>query len=102
MNRQRKKDQKLDKLFRNSRPTTPERLKESEIVYCRRCGERLTSERSRRLGIGQRCKWQEDEENGTRVFRGPHMKEDVDFKTQGQKVKSGVVVRIVQTQLGDF
>ena len=105
MNRQRKKDQKLDKLFRNSRPTTQERLKESEIVYCRRCGERLTSERSRRLGIGQRCKWQEDEENGTRVYRtskGPHMKEDVDFKPSGTKVPSGVVVMYVQTSLGDW
>jgi len=73
-----------------------------EIVCCRRCGEKLTSERSKRLGIGQRCKWKEDEENGIRVYRGPHMKEDVDFKTQGQKVKSGVVVMYVQTQLGDF
>jgi len=73
-----------------------------EIINCRRCGERLTSERSRRLGIGQRCKWAEDEENGTRVYRGPHMKEEVDFKSQGQKVKSGVIVMYVQTQLGDF
>jgi len=73
-----------------------------EIVYCRRCGERLTSERSRRLGIGQRCKWAEDEENGIRVYRGPHMKEDVDFKPSGTKVPSGVVVMYVQTSLGDF
>ena len=73
-----------------------------EHVFCRRCGEKLTSDRSKRLGIGQRCKWAEDEENGTRVYRGPHMKEEVPFKSQGQKVKSGVVVRIVQTQLGDF
>ena len=73
-----------------------------EIVYCRRCGEKLESERSKRVGIGQRCKWKEDEENGTRVYRGPHMKEDVAFKSEGQKVKSGVVVMHVQTKLGDF
>ena len=74
-------------------------------IYCRRCGSKLESERSRRLGIGQRCKWEEDEENGTRVYRtsrGPHMKEDVDFKPSGTKVTSGVIVMYVQTQLGDF
>ena len=73
-----------------------------EIVYCRRCGEKLTSDRSKRLGIGQRCKWAEDEENGTRVYRGPHMKEDVPFKSVGAKVESGVIVQYVQTRLGDF
>ena len=75
-----------------------------EIVYCRRCGERLTSERSRRLGIGQRCKWAEDEENGIRVYRGPHMKEDVSFSNpiQGKEVTSGVIVQFIQTRLGDF
>jgi len=74
-------------------------------VYCRRCGSKLESERSRRLGIGQRCKWEEDEENGTRVYRtskGPHMKEDVPFKPLGAKVQSGVIVMHVQTQLGDW
>jgi len=75
-------------------------------VYCRRCGSKLESERSRRLGIGQRCKWEEDEENGTRVYRtskGPHMKEDVDFmRVKGHKVESGVKVMYVQTNLGDF
>ena len=75
-------------------------------VYCRRCGSKLESERSRRLGIGQRCKWEEDEENGTRVYRtskGPHMKEDVDFmRVKGHKVESGVKVLYVQTNLGDF
>ena len=75
-------------------------------VYCRRCGSKLESERSRRLGIGQRCKWEEDEENGTRVYRtskGPHMKEDVNFmRVKGHKVESGVKVLYVQTNLGDF
>ena len=75
-------------------------------IYCRRCGSKLESERSRRLGIGQRCKWEEDEENGTRVYRtskGPHMKEDVDFmRVKGHKVESGVKVLYVQTNLGDF
>ena len=73
-----------------------------EIVYCRRCSEELTSERSKRLGIGQRCKWKEDEENGTRVYRGPHMKEDVDFIPMGTKVTSGVIVMYVQSKLGDW
>ena len=76
-------------------------------VYCRRCGSKLESERSRRLGIGQRCKWEEDEENGTRVYRtskGPHMKEDVSFSNpiQGKEVTSGVIVQFIQTRLGDF
>ena len=101
MNRQRKKDQKLDKLFRNSRPTTQECLKE-EIVRCSRCGEILTSPRAIKNREGQRCRWARMEEEGTRVYRGPHMKEEVPFKSQGQKVKSGVVVMYVQTQLGDF
>ena len=96
---------KRDKKLRNSRPTKQERLKEEEKVFCSECGEELTSERSKRLGIGQRCKWKLEEIAGTRVYRtnkGPHMKEDVDFKSQGQKVKSGVIVMYVQTQLGDF
>lgn len=74
-------------------------------VICRRCGGVLTSPRSRRLGIGQRCKWEEDEENGTRVYRkrrGPHMKEDVPFNPIGAKVESGVIVMHVQTTLGDW
>ena len=82
-------------------------MKEEKIVYCSECGEELTSERSKRLRIGQRCKWKLEEIAGTRVYRtnkGPHMKEDVPFANppQGQKVKSGVIVMHVQTQLGDF
>ena len=93
-----------DKKLRNSRPTKQKRLKE-EKIYCSECGEELTSERSKRLGIGQRCKWKLEEIAGTRVYRkrsGPHMKEDVDFMNQGKKVKSGVIVQYVQTNLGDF
>jgi len=95
---------KRDKKLRNSRPTKQERLKE-EKIYCSECGEELTSERSKRLGIGQRCKWKLEEIAGTRVYRtnkGPHMKEDVDFKSRGRKVNSGVIVQYVQTSLGDF
>ena len=78
-----------------------------EKVFCSECGEELTSERSKRLGIGQRCKWKLEEIAGTRVYRtnkGPHMKEDVSFSNppQGKKVKSGVIVQYVQTNLGDF
>jgi hypothetical protein len=31
-----------------------------EEILCELCGSRLTSPRSRRLGIGQRCKWKRD------------------------------------------
>ena len=82
--------------------TTQECLKEPEIVRCSRCGEILTSPRAIKNREGQRCRWARMEEEGTRVYRGPHMKEEVPFKSQGQKVKSGVVVMYVQTQLGDF
>ena len=106
MTYKRKKDLKPDKLFRNSRPTKQERLNQGEKVFCSECGEELTSERSKRLGIGQRCKWKLEEIAGTRVYRtnkGPHMKEDVDFmRVKGHKVESGVKVLYVQTNLGDF
>jgi len=71
-------------------------------VYCRRCGKKLRSPRSVKWGEGQRCRWERMEEEGTRVYRGPHMKEDVDFKPSGTKVTSGVIVMYVQTSLGDF
>ena len=93
-----------DKLLRNSRPTKQERLKE-EKIFCSECGEELTSDRSKKLGIGQRCKWKLEEIAGTRVYRkrsGPHMKEDVDFIPMGTKVTSGVIVMYVQSRLGDW
>jgi len=76
------------------------RMKE---VYCRRCGERLTSPRTIKWQEGQRCRWKRQEAEGTRVYRGPHMKEDVDFmRVKDHKVESGVKVLYVQTNLGDF
>ena len=93
-----------DKKLRNSRPTKQERLKE-DVVRCTRCGEILTSPRAIKNEEGQRCRWARMEEEGTRVYRkrsGPHMKKDVDFMNQGKKVKSGVIVQYVQTNLGDF
>jgi len=95
---------KRDKKLRNSRPTKQEQLKE-DVVRCKRCGEVLTSPRAIKNEEGQRCRWARMEEEGTRVYRkrsGPHMKEDVDFMNQGKKVKSGVIVQYVQTNLGDF
>ena len=80
-------------------------IKILQVVRCKGCGEILTSPRSIKWQEGQRCRWARMEAEGTRVYRnnlGPHMKEDVDFKSQGQKVKSGVIVMYVQTQLGDF
>ena len=100
-----KRKKQRDKKLRNSRPTKQERLKEDEKVFCSECGAELTSERSKRLGIGQRCKWKLEEIVGTRVYRktrGPHMKEDVEFMKRGHKVQSGVKVMFVQTQLGDW
>jgi len=69
-----------------------------EEIRCSMCGEVLTSPRSKRLGIGQRCKWKLEEIAGTRVYRtnkGPHMKEDVPFVESGTK-------EYQQTTLGDF
>ena len=45
-------------------------------IYCRRCGERLTSPRAIKWEEGQRCRWKRQEAEGTRVYRGPHMKEE--------------------------
>ena len=97
-----KRKDKRDKKFRNSRPTKQERLKEEDVVRCKRCGEILTSPRAIKWQEGQRCRWRRMEAEGTRVYRGPHMKEDVDFKSRGRKVNSGVIVQYVQTSLGDF
>ena len=72
------------------------------IVRCTRCDEILTSPRAVEWGEGQRCRWKRQEEEGTRVYRGPHMKEDVDFTPLGTKVTSGVTVLFVQTTLGDW
>ena len=79
-----------------------ERLKEKDVVRCTRCGEVLTSPRAIKWQEGQRCRWARMEEEGTRVYRGPHMKEDVDFTPMGTKITSGVIVMYVQTSLGDF
>ena len=72
-------------------------------VYCLGCGKLLTSPRTIKWQEGQRCRWARMEREGTRVYRGPHMKEDVDFQgARGSKVKSGIIVMYVQTQLGDW
>ena len=95
---------KRDKKLRNSRPTKQEQLKEEDVVQCKRCGEILTSPRAIKNREGQRCRWARMEEEGTRVYRGPHMKEDVSFSNpiQGKEVTSGVIVQFIQTRLGDF
>ena len=71
-------------------------------VYCRGCGKLLTSPRTIKWQEGQRCRWKRQEAEGTRVYRGPHMKEDVDFIPMGTKVTSGVIVMYVQSKLGDW
>ena len=76
-----------------------------DVVRCKGCGEILTSPRAIKNQEGQRCRWKRQEAEGTRVYRtnrGPHMKEDVDFRPLGKEVKSGVIVQYVQSQLGDY
>jgi hypothetical protein len=81
----------------------PVLIKILHIVRCRSCGEILTSPRAVKWQEGQRCRWARMEREGTRVYRGPHMKEEVDFQeVKGHKVTSGVKVLYVQTKLGDF
>ena len=70
-------------------------MNKEEIIRCTRCGEKLNSERTRKNKEGQRCRWARMEEEGTRVYRGPHMKEDVPFVESGTK-------EYQQTTLGDF
>ena len=77
-------------------------MKEENVVRCKGCGEILTSPRAIKWQEGQRCRWARMEAEGTRVYRGPHMKEDVDFKPLGTKVNSGVKIMFVQTSLGDW
>jgi hypothetical protein len=76
--------------------------KMKEIILCIGCGKELKSERTRKNKEGQRCRWARMEAEGTRVYRGPHMKEDVDFTPIGTKVQSGVIVMYVQSKLGDW
>ncbi len=62
------------------------------------CGELLTSPRSRRLGIGQRCKWKRDgrpvRKRSSNVSQGMPIS-DVPFKYQGSR-------EYRQMKLGDF
>ena len=57
-------------------------------VRCSMCGELLTSPRSIRLGIGQRCKWKRDgrptRRRSTKVSQGMPI-DDVDFSESGGK-----------------
>ena len=57
-------------------------------VRCSMCGELLTSPRSVRLGIGQRCKWKRDgrptRRRSTKVSQGMPI-DDVDFSESGGK-----------------
>lgn len=78
-----------------------------EPVLCRRCGEILTSPRSIRLGIGQRCKWAEDEENGTRIRRNTEItksvKDEVPFKESGGRhYQRGYYDNLTQTKITDW
>ena len=57
-------------------------------VRCSMCGELLTSPRSIRLGIGQRCKWKRDgrptRKRSSKVSQGLPI-DDVDFSESGGK-----------------
>ena len=58
-------------------------------VFCSVCGHILTSPRSIRLGIGQRCKWRRDgrptRTRSSRVSQGMPI-DDVDFTESGGKL----------------
>jgi len=56
-------------------------------IFCETCGQELTSPRSRRLGIGQRCKWKRDgRPTRKRPTHGQGMPiDDVPFTTVGTK-----------------
>jgi len=61
-------------------------MKIEKPVFCSRCGQPLTSPRSIRLGIGQRCKWKRDGKptrtRSERVSQGMPI-DDVDFSESG-------------------
>jgi len=55
-------------------------------VRCEMCGFVLTSPRSKRLGIGQRCKWKRDGRPTRKRGAGQGMPiDDVDFTVTGGK-----------------
>jgi len=57
-------------------------------VFCSMCGQPLTSPRSIRLGIGQRCKWERDGKPTRKrtTTQGQGMPiDDVDFTESGGK-----------------
>ena len=72
-------------------------LSQKEIL-CSLCGASLTSPRSRRLGIGQRCKWIRDgrptRKRSSNVSQGMPIS-DVPFVVSGNK-------EYQQMRLGDF
>ena len=89
-----------DKLKLNSDRTKQAvfKSKKKEPVYCSSCGGLLTSPRSIRLGIGQRCKWKRDgrptRKRSSNVSQGMPIS-DVKFIVSGGK-------EYVQLKLGDF
>lgn len=55
-------------------------------VRCELCGHVLTSPRSKRLGIGQRCKWKRDGRPTRKRTAGQGTPiDDVPFTTTGSK-----------------
>jgi len=57
-------------------------------VRCEMCGQVLTSPRSKRLGIGQRCKWKRDgrpTRKRTKTLGTGMPIDDVDFIVTGGK-----------------
>lgn len=67
-------------------------------ILCSVCGASLTSPRSRRLEIGQRCKWERDgrpkRKRSTNVSQGMPIS-DVPFTVSGNK-------EYQQMRIGDF
>jgi len=55
-------------------------------VYCELCGHVLTSPRSKRLGIGQRCKWKRDGRPTRKRTSGQGIPiDDIEFIVTGGK-----------------
>ena len=63
-------------------------MSKEKPVYCSVCGQPLTSPRSIRLGIGQRCKWKRDgrptRKRSTHVSQGMPI-DDVAYTISGGK-----------------
>lgn len=83
--------------LKDSYPVIIRILSQKEIL-CSVCGASLTSPRSRRLEIGQRCKWERDGRPKRR--RSPRVSAGMPIGDEPFVVSGGKT--FVQLKLGDF